>query len=90
MQYTPTGGIKEIKLSIGQLTKTLRKREGITQEALADLLGMSRITVQNLESGKNFTIDTLLKVIQHFDLLHEINKLLKEKQDELDDIDSLY
>ncbi len=82
--------IKDIKLGIGQLTKTLRKREGVTQQELADLLGMSRITVQNLESGKNVTIDTLLKVMQHFDLLRELNDLLKEKQDELDDIDSLY
>lgn len=54
------------------MVKLLRKREGLTQEQLADKLALSRITIQNLESGKNATTDTLLKVLQYFDLLHNL------------------
>ncbi len=61
--------IKTVKEHAGELTKMLRNMAGLTQEQLAGELGMSRITIQNLEAGKNPTMDTLLKVLQHFDLL---------------------
>ncbi|MES2704529.1 MAG: helix-turn-helix transcriptional regulator [Bacteroidota bacterium] len=61
--------VKDVKKRIGSLVKTLRQRESLTQEELAEKLDLSRITIQNLESGKNPTMDTLLKVLQHFDLL---------------------
>lgn len=82
--------IKDIKLQLGQLTKFMRKKEKLSQEQLADLLGLSRITVQNLESGKNFTIDTLLKVARHFDLLDEISRSLQAFQEEQEEVKSLY
>jgi transcriptional regulator with XRE-family HTH domain len=61
--------IKDVKLQIGQLVKILRKKERLTQNQLGEKLDLSRITVQNLESGKNATLDTLLKVLQYFDKL---------------------
>jgi transcriptional regulator with XRE-family HTH domain len=64
--------IKIVKVRTGDLVKLLRKREGLTQEQLAEKLGFSRLTIQNLESGKNATIDTLLKVLQHFELLNNL------------------
>ncbi len=82
--------IKDIKLEIGQLIKSLRKRDKISQKKLAETLDISRITIQNLESGKNFTIDSLLKVLQHFELLGSLNTLLKEKRDENENLESLY
>jgi len=74
-----TATIKETKLQFGKLVKVLRKRESISQIELAELLDLSRITIQNLESGKNFTIDTLLKVAQHFNLLDKLNELLTNR-----------
>lgn len=68
--------IKDVKEHIGELTKTLRRRAGLTQEGLAVELGMSRITIQNLEAGKNPTIDTLLKVLQHFGLLNSFDSYI--------------
>lgn len=35
------------------LVKLLRDRDVLTQEQLAEKLGLSRLTIQNLESGKN-------------------------------------
>jgi len=82
--------IKEVKVEIGQLAKGLRKRDKLSQQELGDLLGLSRITIQNLESGKNFTINTLLKVLQHFDLLRGLNQQLIQFREDNEDIESLY
>lgn len=82
--------IKDIKLEIGQLVKSFRKRDKISQEELAEKLNLSRITIQNLEAGKNFTIDTLLKVLQHFDLLNSIDEMLKDKRNDNENTESLY
>jgi transcriptional regulator with XRE-family HTH domain len=43
---------------------------------LAEKLNLSRVTIQNLESGKNPTIETLLKVLQYFDLLDGLNNYI--------------
>ena len=85
-----TLNIQDIKLQLGKFVKTMRKQEGLSQAELADLLSLSRITVQNLESGKNFTIDTLLKALQHFDQLSELNNLLSKQIVHSKKIDSLY
>jgi transcriptional regulator with XRE-family HTH domain len=82
--------IKDVKTEIGQFVRVIRKRHDLTQEELAQLLNISRITVQNLEAGKNFTIDTLLKVLEHFDLLKELNTLVKDKRSEQENVISLY
>lgn len=82
--------IKDVKLSFGNYVRSLRKRHSVTQQLLAEQLGVSRITIQNLESGKNFTIDTLLKVLEHFDVLNEFNEWITNKTIENEDIDSLY
>jgi len=66
--------VKTVKDHIGSLVKLLRKRENLTQVQLAEKLNMSRLTIQNLESGKNPTIDTLLKVLQYFDILDGFNR----------------
>lgn len=71
--------IKEVKNHIGILVKLLREREKITQEQLAEKLNLSRVTIQNLEAGKNPTIDTLLKVLQYFDLLSGFNQYIESE-----------
>jgi len=71
--------IKDVKNHIGILVKLLREREKITQEQLAEKLNLSRVTIQNLEAGKNPTIDTLLKVLQYFDLLSGFNQYIESE-----------
>ncbi|MNV84854.1 hypothetical protein D3C71_1787560 [compost metagenome] len=82
--------IKDVKLEIGKLVRSLRKRENISQEQLAELLELSRITIRNLESGKNATADTLLKVLQHFELLAPLHQLIINTRDENEQVESLY
>ena len=71
--------IKDVKTNLGKWVKVVRKKQNLSQDQLADLLNMSRITIQNLESGKNVTIDTLLKVFQHFDALEKFNDFVQEE-----------
>jgi len=88
--FTGNLKIKDIKSEIAQLVKSYRKQQRLTQQELADQLALSRITIQNLESGKNFTIDTLLKVFNHFDTLVGFNQFLMDKRNEVEQLTSLY
>ncbi len=74
--------IKEVKTDLGLLCKTLRNRENLTQEQLAEQLALSRLTIQKLESGKNPTLDTVLKVLQHLHQLEILHDFLKKQIDD--------
>jgi transcriptional regulator with XRE-family HTH domain len=88
--FTGNLKIKDVKSEIGELVKAYRKQQKLSQQDLAEQLELSRITIQNLESGKNFTIDTLLKVFNHFDVLVSLYQFLKDKQNENEKLTSLY
>lgn len=66
--------IKDVKIKLGQLCKKKRQSHNLSQEDLADALGLSRYTIQKFESGKNATLDTVLKIANHFELLQTITK----------------
>ena len=82
--------IKDVKVEIGELIKTIRKNRDMTQLELADRLNVSRNTISNLESGKNFTIDTLLKALKELDLLDRIFNEVSTAKTQFSDIKSLY
>lgn len=82
--------IKETKAEIGTLIKTLRKQRDLSQSELASSLDISRTTIQNLELGKNFKIDTLLKVFKEFDLLEKLHHLVIKERTQITDTKSLY
>jgi transcriptional regulator with XRE-family HTH domain len=90
IMFTGNLKIKDVKSEIAQLVKSYRKQQKLSQQELADQLELSRITIQNLESGKNFTIDTLLKVFNHFDVLVGFNQFLMDKRNENEQLTSLY
>jgi len=71
--------VKDVKLNIAELVKMLRKRQQISQEELAEKLNLSRITISNLELGKNATLDTLLKVFQYLELMESLNNYIAEE-----------
>lgn len=73
--------IKETQNEIGKWCKQLRKQENISQGELADLLMLSRITISNLEKGENVTLDTFLKVLQHFHQLQSVYDFVKNQNE---------
>ena len=70
--------IKDVKVKIGLLCKAKRKELQLTREQLAEELSISRATIQNIESGKNATLDNLLKIAVHFNLLDKIYQGLEK------------
>ena len=70
--------LKEVKLKIGETCKALRKQQKMSRDELAQALDISRSTIQNIENGQNATLDTILKIANHFDLLQLISKSLDD------------
>ncbi|WP_121666193.1 helix-turn-helix transcriptional regulator [Mesonia aquimarina] len=81
--------IKEVKTKLGELCKQKRQAYEMSQEDLAKALDLSRFTIQKFESGKNATLDTVLKIAHHFDWLESFYQALKNLES-TNDIDSLY
>ncbi len=82
--------IKEVKNEIGLLVKAIRKQRGFSQIQLAKALDVSRTSIQNLELGKNFTIDTLLKVLKEMDLLDQLNSEVLQAKAHVMNAKSMY
>jgi predicted transcriptional regulator len=70
--------IKDVKIQLGEMCKQHRKQANISQEELAKLLVLSRFTIQNFESGKNATLDTVLRISYHFGYLSVLHKMITE------------
>ncbi len=81
--------VKDIKLKLAVLCKSKRQSYGMSQEELAEAIGLSRYTIQKFENGKNSTLDTVLKIANHFDLLTPLGKGI-DKVIEADNSMSLY
>ena len=81
--------IKDVKLKLGELCKKKRQSFDMSQENLGEVLDLSRYTIQKFESGKNATLDTVLKIANHFGLLDKFQKAIKDSIEEEDNI-SLY
>lgn len=60
---------------IGAFMKGLRKEKGITQEALAEILGVTGRTVSRWETGSNMPdLDILIQIADYYDV--EIREIL--------------
>lgn len=63
------------QLKIGRFIKELRKEKGLTQEQLAEQLGISRRTVSRWETGSNLPdLDILIEMADYYDV--ELRELL--------------
>jgi len=82
--------IKDVKNELGMLVKTLRKQRGLSQTQLANSLDVSRTTIQNLELGKNFTVDTILKVIKEMGLLKQLKSEITQVKTHVVNSKSMY
>lgn len=74
--------IKQTKEELGKWCKLQRDRFELSQQQLAEQLGISRYTIQKFESGKNSTIDTVLKIAHHFDDLEKFYNGVKAYNDQ--------
>lgn len=81
--------VKDVKLKLGELCKKKRKSAEMSQEDLGEALGLSRYTIQKFENGKNATLDTVLKIANHFGLLSSLQKAITNTIEDENNI-SLY
>lgn len=81
--------IKEVKERIGLVCQQHRKVNDLSRDELANALNISATTIQNIENGKNATLDNILKIANHFGLLTTIYNALNQFE-ETDDTTSLY
>ena len=82
--------VSDVKINIGTLIKKMRAKRKLTQGELAKRLTLSRITIQNIERGNNFTIETYLLIFQYFDEIESFNEYIKSKVDDYNEIKSIY
>jgi transcriptional regulator with XRE-family HTH domain len=55
--------MSDIKHKVGQQIREARKAKGLTQMDLGKILGVSKVTINGYEKGKqNLTIETLEKI----------------------------
>ena len=80
----------DVRLRLGEFVKSMRNSKGITQSKLATDLNLSRLTIQKVESGKNFNIDTLLFIFQYFDMLTSFSEFIGGQELQFKEIQSFY
>ncbi len=60
-------GIRKLRNSIGKKIKYLRQEQNLSQEKLAEYVGLSREHLSCLERGKHsINIETLLNISEYF------------------------
>ena len=69
---------KAIIKEIGRRVKRKRLERNLTQQEIADIAGISRPTVSDLERGNPFEILTLIQVLRALDALVEIDLFLPD------------
>ena len=77
------GGLRMDQIKIGGFLKDLRKEKGITQEQLAEKLGVSGRTISRWETGNNMPdISLLVEIAEYFDVsIPEIIKGERKSED---------
>lgn len=60
--------MKQHNQTIGLMVRRMREQRGMTQVELSQKTGLSRATLNNIESGRgNSTVDSLAAIAQVFD-----------------------
>ncbi|MFN1835450.1 helix-turn-helix domain-containing protein [Balneola sp. MJW-20] len=63
---------------IGKRIRRKRLQQNITQEAMAENAGLSRITISNLEQGKSSSLRTLIQVLRVLGQLDDLEAFIPE------------
>lgn len=83
----------DIKKELGEKIKKLRKKHGLTQEQLAELIDISSRNISNIELGVSFVkADTFEKILEAFNITAEQlfeNSHIKTNHELIKDIDNL-
>lgn len=70
---------------LGEFIKHSRIQQNITQAQLADIAGLNRWTISQIENGESITLTTLIQVLRALDVLYVLNHF--EINDEISPIE---
>ena len=65
---------------IGEKLKTVRLKQNITQQSLAEAANVSLSTVKKIEKGEICSFDAFLRILRTLGLLDMIQQLVEEEQ----------
>lgn len=66
---------------IGQFIKHTRSHKNFTQASLAEISGLNRYTISQIETGKSITLSSLIQILRALDSLHVLKEF--EIRDEI-------
>ncbi len=69
---------KQLLGELGDKFRTARINSGLSQEALAEVSGVSRSSITRFEAGENISLLNLIALLRHVDQLEELNSLLDQ------------
>ena len=74
-----------IRTNDGHVLRSLRKHQGLTQHKLAELSGVSRASIADMERGyKNYRIQTLRDLLPYLGVSGSTFMKMVEELDEMD------
>ncbi len=68
----------EILAELGRRLRAYRLQRNLPIRVLADRAGITALTLQNAERGRNVTLETLLRVLRALDRLEQLDAFLPE------------
>jgi transcriptional regulator with XRE-family HTH domain len=74
-----------IVIQLGNFIKHTRIKQNITQARLAEMAGLNRWTISQIENGESVTLTTLIQVLRALDVLYVLNNF--EVNDEISPIE---
>ena len=72
---------EDFSLKVGSYLKKLRTSKNISQQALADYVGIHRITVTKIEQGQNITLFTFMRIMKALGELSQFDFILKTQSE---------
>ena len=67
---------ENILLALGERLRTARLNQNLTRDALAARVGLSVDTIRNAETGRNVSLETLIRLLRGLDRLDDLDALL--------------
>lgn len=71
---------------IGERIKEIRIAQNLTQEEVAEDVGISLSTIKRFEAGNGGTMDNFLRLLRYFELLQNLEVLIPEQQQSAEEI----
>ena len=78
MRLTPALTDPEILTELGARLRSYRLQQNLPVTDLARLAGVTPLTVQKLERGSNFTMETLMRLLRGLGRLEQLDAFLPE------------